>query len=65
MNQQNTRNFSLYIAPEQKEVLRVLAEESGMNLTEYVDTVLTEAINSRDVFEVIKRKRKRREALSS
>lgn len=46
-----TRNFALHVPGEMKEVLRVLAEASDMTLTQYVESVITEAIRNKDVFE--------------
>ncbi len=44
------RNFALHISPSQKDTLKRLAENSGMTLTKYVETVLNTAVQDRAVF---------------
>lgn len=49
----NARNFAIRLSPEQKEELKTLAKESGMTLSAYVEAVLREALDSRDVFKTL------------
>jgi hypothetical protein len=47
-----SRNFALHISPSQKATLKRLAEDSGMTLTKYVETVLNSAVQDRAVFAI-------------
>lgn len=52
------RNFALHVPEEQKAVMRMLAEESDMNLTQYVEAVIAEAVRNRDTFSLSPVKKK-------
>lgn len=58
----NSRNFSLFIPDDLKEELRVLAGESGMNLTQYIESLLISAKFEKTVFERMVRPVKRESA---
>ncbi len=47
------RNLSLHVTAETKAILKVLAEASGMNLTQYVTAVLNDAVAQKSLFKAL------------
>lgn len=47
------RNFSIHISPETKDVLKILAKDSGMTLSQYVEAVLNETVTDKPIFKMV------------